>query len=422
MRLDDLHPAIVRVGIAAVVTVLFAGAVAVGMVRGEGRPDVARVRVDGSALIDHADGTSETVTGTRDLRVGDEVQVQRGSISVETRDGSTLEGRTGRGSTAATRLRFDPDIELLAGDLLVVTETGTFINSNGNVLRIDETGETAARLHRSLAFAVALYRGAAVIDSAGQRRPVRALREMEVTVLGQPPLEPRPMRVDPSDPWDERFLGAALQLGTELAGYSRTYSASLRTDQGRTAVFYETLLPPLGRQDDFDDDLLRSVGPARPQGDLLVGAAIAMLGRYGNFPSRWHGVFDFYDAGAGWGLVALDQGVSDGPLRDIVRSAVDHTPFPFTPNTPEIAEGTTTTSVPGSPGTTTPGTPSTTPPTTTPTTQPPVTIPPIPPDPQQTVGSLVDTLGQLLGGLLGPSSVLAVPPGRPGSAAPGTQP
>ena len=56
-------------------------------------------------------------------------------------------------------------------------------------------------------------------------------------------------------------------------------------------------------------ELARLVDPDRRAGDLLVGATISGLDRGGAYADRWRAAFRFSDAGATWGLVAMDRGV-----------------------------------------------------------------------------------------------------------------
>ena len=82
------------------------------------------------------------------------------------------------------------------------------------------------------------------------------------------------------------------------------------------------MLPGLVDDVDFTATLLDG---QRPVGETLIGAAIVDLGRRGTFLERWASVFEFRDAGAAWGLVALDQGVDASPLLGAVTRAVDST-------------------------------------------------------------------------------------------------
>jgi hypothetical protein len=159
-------------------------------------------------------------------------------------------------------------------------------------------------------------------------------------------------------------------------------------------------LPALDQEPEFTADLVDA--GSRPQGETLIGAAIASLGRRGSFTDRWKAIFDFHQQGAEWGLVALDQGVDGEPLLGAVEQALNGTTFEFaaapaaSPTTTAPGAGNTTTTSPP------PGTP---PPTTPPPTSPPPTTPPAGgPLPTTGIGIIdnaVAPVNDLIGGLLG---------------------
>jgi hypothetical protein len=198
---------------------------------------------------------------------------------------------------------------------------------------------------------------------------------------------------------------------------SRSFTGTLGPTQGRTAGFYELLVPTLQQQTGFSSTLFASRVDEKP-GETLIGAAIASLGTRGSFTDRWSDVFEFRGdpahGGAAWGLVALDQGVNADPLIRVVEAALQSTPLQFAQAAP-VAPGPVNTgtapanpTTPRDPGTATTPTTSEPPTTTPPPTVPPVTVPPLQipvPEPPSTgvplIDGLVNTVGQLLGGLLG---------------------
>jgi hypothetical protein len=226
------------------------------------------------------------------------------------------------------------------------------------------------------------------------------LRSHEISVLGRPPPAPTPLHIDDqnTDPWDRRFLGEAIDLGHTLDRYAATYTTTLGSTNERTVGFYTSVLPSLVNQAEFTADLLAST--KHSTGEVVVGGAITGLSRRSTFAQRWRDVFTFKDAGASWGLVALDQGVASDPLLKEVQTALNQTPFQFAlaGRTPPTAA---TTPVTGGAG------PTTAPPTTsggggpTTTTAPPPSTTVVPPTGSPLVDGLVNNVNQLLGGLLG---------------------
>jgi hypothetical protein len=392
------HPATRRVAIASIAVLLFAGVVAI-TTRDGGGVGEARVTTKGHVLITALSGQRRTVTGTVALHRGETVEAVDGAMAVELPDGSTVEGRPSFKRADPTRLKIAQPVELLAGDLLVVASEGTDVDAGGNRVHLDAgtDGPNAARVSRSLAVGTAVYRGSATLDSAGQARPVPALRAIEVSALGRPPTAASPLEVDESntDPWDRRFLGEAIDLGGTLSRYATVYASTLRGN-GVTVGAYKQQFKALTDEAGFTPALLAET--PHDAGETFIGAAIASLSRRGSFIERWRDVFRFYDAGANWGFVALDQGVASEPLLSAIQDALNIAPFEFAlaAQSPPTSG---TTAPPGTGPTTTvttpPGGPTTTPPTTPPTT----TI--VPPTGSPVVDGIVKSVNDLLGGLVG---------------------
>lgn len=412
------RPAARRIAIAATVLVLVAG-VAAAFTRDDGGIPAggARLTTTGVVKVSHSDGSSTIVRKESALRNGDLVEAMEGTLTVQMSDGTVLEGRVGRANASATKVKVSTPIELLDGELLIASGSGPVVEASGNSVHLVSGQPTAGRVSRGLALGTGIYQGSATVDSAGQQRTVPALRALEVSVVGRPPAQPSPLAVDAADPWDLRYLGPAIELGRRLDSLSRSFSGTLGPTAGRTPGFYELLLPALGQQQGFTSTLFAPRVNEKP-GETLIGAAIAALGSRGTFTQRWSDVFGFRGdpahGGAAWGLVALDQGVGADPLIKVVEAALQTTPLQFAQGAP-VPQGPVNTGVtpanptpgPTDPGTaTTPTTspPPTTPPTTTPPPIPPSQIPTVPEPPSTGVpliDGVINTVGQLLGGLLG---------------------
>lgn len=418
----------------AIVAIAFVGFVSILTDGGDDLPPAgARVTVDGRATVVHADGSTEALSTGDVVRAGEEVRAETGTVVLELAAGGVLEGRGGTGDADGTRIVVDERPELVAGELLVQGDEGVGIEAAGT--DFDLAGDAAAaRLGRGLSVTAAAYRGALEIDSAGQERTVPALRQLGIATLGRPPRAPEPLQLRESDPWDRRFLGAAIDLTQRLDAVSRVFTVEAPAGSARNPAVYEAVLPALSDEPAFD--VLLQQEPERPAGEVLVGAAVVTLARGGSFADRWDEVFEFRDAGADWGLVALDQRVHDDVLRAIESGLDDGdgselatpvtVPVNGTPTTSGGGDGSddgvSPTLPPGLPPTT-PTTPPPAPaPVPTPPTVPPPTVPivPLPPlptlPPPPTNGAddgivpdtgvpllddLVDPVDELLGGLLG---------------------
>lgn len=399
--------------------------------RGPGAGE-ARLEVDGEAVVTRADGDRDVVTGRTDVGAGDRVEVVEGRATMALAGGHRLELRDGHGDDADTVVRMGPVPELEAGDLLVASPDAVEVRAAGTLVEVQEG---AAKVSRTLGMSVASYDAEVVVDSAGQERAVPALRALLVPALGSPqPLRPAVCKgasstvtacpaYDPTDSWDRRYLGDAMDLGQRLESIADAYTSSLQPGEGRTPGFFRLILPALDEEDEFTAELLDA---DRAPGDTLVGAAITELGEEGRFRERWRSVFAFRDEGAEWGLVALDQAVSRTPLLGAVTEAIAASPLAFAPTATGATSGpspspppggladpgpTSPTTPPGGPGSPAPSPTAAPPPapspTTPPPTPPPTTVPesPLTPVLQPIVEPVTDLTGGLLdaaGGLLQP--------------------
>jgi hypothetical protein len=198
-----------------------------------------------------------------------------------------------------------------------------------------------------------------------------------------------------------------MELADQLQARSDGMTASLRPGEGRSVGFYRTVLPALAGETQFVSDLVQ---PARLPGETLVGATLVRLGRQGTFTQRWSRAFAFRDEGASWGLVALDQGVTDvGRVTGDLDAAIGRAPLllaaPATPGTATslvdpvapVAKPTTT-AVNRLPSGNAPAPQSTIPPVTVPG-APPVVLPP--PNTGTPLDALLDPLTETVNKLLG---------------------
>ncbi|MDQ6928049.1 MAG: hypothetical protein M3159_05215, partial [Actinomycetota bacterium] len=210
---------------------------------------------------------------------------------------------------------------LLAGELLVeAPHSPLAVNAGDSDVEVDRG---AARLTRDLTVVVRTYTGSSTVTSAGRSLDVPALRQVNVPGVGLLPAAPSPLSYTAGDSWDERFLGDAIQLGDELAARSRGFTAQLPAGEVANAGFYRQLIPALTSQPDFESTF---PVPDRPAGETLVGLAITAEGAKGSFADRLQQIFGFHDAGATWGLVALDQGVKRVTILGTVDEALGHGP------------------------------------------------------------------------------------------------
>jgi hypothetical protein len=348
------------------------------------------------------------------LHRNDRVRVLSGLSEVHFSSDRTVELRNG------SELQVLSQPELMRGDVLASAKATPLTVSAGNAEAHVHDG--AAHVSRALGVTAASYSGDLTVTSAGRDLSVPALRQAGVPGPGLVPATPSPLDYQPDNPWDRRYLGDAIDLGDELQARAEGFTAQLAPDEGHTAGFYRELLPALDKEPAFTQAQL---DPNMSPGDTLIGAAITVQGKNGDFADRWQSVFGFHAQGARWGLVALDQRVSRAPLLAQVDDALGRhsvgttVAAPAPASTPLSPLGTTPTTA--APAFTTPsgggggsgpnggGTPrSGGPPTTAPSNpllpllpgnpspSPTTTVPPSNP-----VGGLIQGVGNVVGGLLG---------------------
>ncbi|MFP5317404.1 MAG: hypothetical protein ACLGI2_03820 [Acidimicrobiia bacterium] len=302
--------------------VLLATGLALTGCRDRSSPEAGRFDLDGRAEITEADGGTREVTRGGALRDGEQVRILDGTAVLSLGNGRELELR----KDTTVRLVLEevagggssPRAQLLAGDLLVVAAEQPARVDAGETEILVTSG--AARVSTGLNVTVATYQGAAGVETGGRPASVPALRQVSVPAPGLPS-RATPLIVDPGDPWDQRYLGDAIDLGNQLGARSLGFTAQLRPGQA-TAAFFRQILPQLAAQP-FDDSLF---DPAMAPGETLVGAAIALESDRGSFAQRWEDVFGFHQEGASWGLVVLNQGADRAAVLATVDAAIARAP------------------------------------------------------------------------------------------------
>lgn len=346
--------------------------------------DEARLTVSGIVTLTPPDGGERTIDRGQTVDFGDVINVVEGTASIELANGDRYELRAGRDGARSTRFEVGEPPRLLAGEVLIS-------DSFPAVALVGDTTITArgpTRIHAEVP-SVTSFAGETQIGGVANVTQVQGLR----TVVLEADATQRPLQIDIADPWDRRYLEDVYAFGQRLEALSLGYTADLQSNTEATAAFFSSVLPELGRESEFTDDLLT---PGRPAGETLVGAAIVLTGQDGTFRERWVSVFAFRDQGASWGLVAADNGVRSAPVADSIEVAVGASPLSGDPPV-----STTTTTAPDEPDVPVDTPESTVPPTTAPpTTIPPTSPPTTEPEPDGVLGGVLTPVGDLLDGIL----------------------
>jgi hypothetical protein len=275
-------------------------------------PGEARLTVtSGRAEVASTGENWQSAHSDQKLHRNDRVRVLQGLSEVHFSSDRAVELRPG------AELQVSPEPTLLRGDVLATAKATALTVTAGNADARVRDG--AAHVTRALGVTAASYVGDLGVTSAGRDLVIPALRQAGVPGPGLVPAAPSPLDYHADNPWDRRYLGDAIDLGDELQARSQGFTAQLAPGEGHTAGFYRQLLPALENQTAFTQAFLN---PDTPPGETLVGAAITVQGKNGSFPDRWRDVFAFHDQGARWGLVALDQHETRGPLLGEVDDAL----------------------------------------------------------------------------------------------------
>lgn len=401
-----------RTGVLAFLNVaVLAVALVVAITEGSGssgaESPMAVLVLDGTARIEGPQAAGPVGAGRHDLAAGQTAEILSGDGVLTTGSGSSVELRSGNGMAADSRLRVQDVPTLVAGDaLLIAAAGGQSLEAGGARLSLVEG---AARISRSTSAVFAVYEGTATLSSGGRSLEggLPALRQVVVAEAGSLPLSPSPISFGAApDPWDRRFLGDAIDLGAALDQRATGITTLLRADFVPDIFFYQAVLPGLLHEPAFDQALLDE--SPRPPGQTLVAAAVVLAGDVGDFESRWYEILRLREAGAGWGVVALELGADRGPILAALDGAVERSPLLFGAPSPQpvfrpapLPTVRPAPEIPVRPPSSSPSAPSPSPAPQVPVPEPrpPVLLPPQPDEPEGVLDPVVDLLDSVLEGL-----------------------
>ena len=349
-----------------------------------------RVHLDGDAALEVAtrDGRFAAVDDGSVISQGATIRGRAGEPRLELVDGSQI--IVGRDA----RLEFGRTLRLDEGEVLVKSSRPATIATPLTTIR--SSGLT--RVGQALATTVRVYEGKATVTSHGRSLGVPALRQTAVADGGLVPRLPTPITWRSGDLWDERFLAPIIELTDQLDGQARGFG---RQASSASASDIASLVGLPG-------SALVSEVRNRPSGETLIGGALVAAGAHDA-----DGVFELRDAGAAWGVVAVEQVADPSKAVSIARGAIERwlqrsratvAASASAGSGDELARADGPPAPAGPTPTTTPSPPPTAPeqesPSVTlpPATVPPVTVAPLPEPVTTAVPTVADTVGQVLGG------------------------
>lgn len=297
---------------------------------GDPEPTPASLVLDGTAEVDTASGTRRLEAGEHALASGDRVRIVTGDAILALGGAGSLELRAASMTASASRVEIGAVPVVLDGEALIVAGAQEqAVEAGGGRLAL---ADGAARVSRSTSALFAVYEGQGELSTAGRTLDggLPALRQVVLADAGMLPLVPSPLRVsDPPGPWDRRFLGDTIDLTSVLDQRSIGFTTLLQDDFVPDVFFYQAVLERLLHEPGFDQSLLDQ--QARPVGETLVGAAIALVGDGGDFATRWRETFQLREQGGSWGIIALDQDADRASLLAVLDDAVARSPLLFAP-------------------------------------------------------------------------------------------
>lgn len=291
----------------AVCSALLAGACSSSGGRAPAKPMRLQV-IEGTASITDDSGTRR-VEKTGSVAVRDRILLSDGGIAELTLAGGVALELSGARVTVDSGRKVTlvrGKVLVMAGGPVAVEAEPVTVRADGGIFRVD----------RTLSTRVAVYEDDARIDGPGAVLPIPTYHE-SVVAAGVVPASTDPLKIDPSDRWDVRYLKDAIDVDARLANLSRGLEAQLGSGTGLD--FYRRVLP-----EGFQVSLLAPMSGDRKT-DVLIGALIAhqAAGKGADRAKVVADVFSMWREGASWGLVAHRFGVAQSVLFSLLLDSVN---------------------------------------------------------------------------------------------------
>lgn len=310
---DAVHPAagaLRRAAVLAAVALVALTGCRGGALGGE---TAARV-LAGETLEVRREGQWQPVAVGDELPAGAEVRTGDGEARLELPDGEVW-----LGAEAAATLH-GAYVELGSGELLARSDREGALTVRWE--QIELQGEGAFRLVPGATPRVGAYRGAVEVRRPGESTTVPWLRQVALSAR-RLPRQAQPLFYRAEDRWDRELLAEAITIDAEVADLARGIDREYGTAP-RAPAFYASFVAV----DDRVAPLLSvaaqtelSDGPFGPPSEALITLFLAEAAgaEPGEIETAAARIAELRAAGARWGLVALEIGVS----ADELATAVD---------------------------------------------------------------------------------------------------
>jgi hypothetical protein len=269
------------------------------------------------------DGEWTAVAEAVSLSRGDRVRVGDLGLALLQLPGGTLELRQG------SAVRIGPIPELEAGSVLARATPALSVGVGSVQVRAEDS---VYRVDRAFSVRVGVYSGEVSLPGSGWDGRVTAFRQVGV-VGGTVPRGPVALQVDPGDPWDDRLLGDAIEIGRRLDRMQGGVAFELPRRGGRDLVAGAL---PLDSRAAFQEVPRRA--PVDSLAEVLVASVVAVTAA----PSRqiapesaFRQVMGLRRIGASWIVVAAEWQLA----RSVLGTLIQVTSLLTTELSPPAVEG-----------------------------------------------------------------------------------
>lgn len=294
-------------------------------------------------------GTAQLIREGKRHAVHDEVRVAPGDRIVQSAGGVAelrlAAGRVFELNAAELNLASSRRLTLERGKVLA-NLAGPATVDVGSIRVASDRG--TFRVDRTLATRIGVYAGSARLEEDASTMAIPRFRQ--AIVAGDVvPRAPKPLRIDPVDPWDRRFLQEALDLDRRLTSFGRGLEAQIGASAAGVPFFSRVV--PVSADFGFLNPFL-----IHRRSDVLIALAVSAVASEtgGTLGDRFRQAFDLWTDGATWGLIAFEFGVGESSLFDRLVDALRLAGLRFGPGGVGVTPGTqptpTSSPTPGGPG------------------------------------------------------------------------
>lgn len=223
---------------------------------------------------------------------------------------------------------FAPQAAAVIGDDWFRLERGEALADSEGALEsrwddVEVSGEGVYRLALGIAPRIGVYSGQVRVHRLAEVRTLPALREASLAAR-RLPASGQPLTYRPDDPWDQELLRDAIAFDHEAERLVRGLTRAYGTEP-RSAEFYAAFTAIPGRDlGAFSGGGAGDAGAGSPGEALLqlfVAQSAVPPGSPDALDAALRDIVDLRAAGARWGLIATEMGVTAARLAEVVDAS-----------------------------------------------------------------------------------------------------